>query len=131
MMFITLNYHISATFHTILKKKPSNFCKEFCKENFNIKLLFNSCKVKNCFSNEDSIPDDLKSFLVNKLTSACCSSSYTGENCHHFKTTNHEHIKKDKKSSIFEYLHSFTACFDSYFNSSPFKITDKANSKFH
>ena len=29
-----------------IKVKPSKLCKEFCKENFNIKLIFNSFKVK-------------------------------------------------------------------------------------
>ena len=43
---------------------------EFCKENFNITLGFNSFKVKNYFSFKDLIPDDLKSFLVYKFTCA-------------------------------------------------------------
>ena len=50
-------------------------CEEFCQENFNIKLVFNSFKVKNYFSYKDPIPDDLKSFLVYKFTCASCSSS--------------------------------------------------------
>ena len=50
-----------------IKKKLSKLCKEFCKENFNIKLLFNSFKIKNYFSYKDPIPDDLKSFLVYNL----------------------------------------------------------------
>ena len=32
-----------------IKKKLSKLCKEFCKENFNIKLVFNSFKIKNYF----------------------------------------------------------------------------------
>ena len=51
-----------------IKNKLSKLCKEFCKENFNIKLVFNSFKIKNYFSYKDPIPDDLKSFLVYKLT---------------------------------------------------------------
>ena len=47
-----------------IKNKFSKLCKEFCKENFNIKLVFNSFKIKNYFSYKDPIPDDLKSFLV-------------------------------------------------------------------
>ena len=42
----------------------SKLCKEFCKENFNIKLVFNSFKIKNYFTYKDPVPDDLKSFLV-------------------------------------------------------------------
>ena len=57
------------------------------------------------------------------------SSSCIGETCCHFKTRIEEHIKKDNKSHIFKHLHSTTTCLDSY-NSLPFKIIDKANSKF-
>ena len=42
-----------------IKNKLSKLCKEFCKENFNIKLVFNSFKIKNYFSYKDPIPDDL------------------------------------------------------------------------
>ena len=32
-----------------IKNKLWKLCKEFCKENFNIKLVFNSFKIKNLF----------------------------------------------------------------------------------
>ena len=104
-------------------------CKEFCKDNFNIKLVFNSFKTKNYFSYKDQIPNNLKSFLVDKFTCASCSSSYIGKTCRHFKTRIEEHIKKDNKSHIFKHLHSTATCFDSY-NSLCFKLIGKANSKF-
>ena len=104
-------------------------CKEFCKENVNIKLVFTSFKIKNYFSYKDPIPDDLKSFLVYKFTCASCSSSYTGETCLHFKTRIEEYIKKYNKSHVFKYLHSTATCSGSY-NSLSFKIIDKVNSKF-
>ena len=104
-------------------------CKEFCKENFIIKLVFNSFKIKSYFSYKDPISDDVKSFLVYKFTCANCSSSYTGKTCRHFKTRIEERIKKDSKSHIFKHLHCTTLCFDSY-NSLSFKVVDKANSKF-
>ena len=59
-----------------IKNQLSKFCEEFCKEDFNIKLVFNSFKIKNYFSYKDPIPDDLKSFLVYKCTCANCSSRY-------------------------------------------------------
>ena len=120
--------YIGNLLHHIINKL-SKLCKEFCKENFNIKLVFNSFKIKNYFLCKDPIPDDLKSFLVCKFTCASCSSSYIGETCRHFKTRIEEYIKKDNKSHIFKYLHSTATCFVSY-NSLCFKITDKANSKF-
>ena len=112
-----------------IKNKLSKFCKELCRENFNIKLVFNPLKIKIYFSYKDPIPDDLKSFLVYKFTCASGSSSYTGETCCHFKTRIEEHIKKDNKSHILKHLHSTATCFDPC-NSLCFRIIDKANSKF-
>ena len=111
-----------------IKNKLSKICKEFYKESFNIKLVFNSFKIKNHFSYKDSIPNDLKSFLVYKFTCASCSYSYIDETCCRFKTRIDEHIKRDK-SHIFKHLHSAATYFDSY-NSLFLKIIDKANSKF-
>ena len=128
-MSITLSYHISAAFHTISKINFRNFAKGLGKENFNIKLLFSSFKIKIIFLYKDPIPNDLKSFLVYKFTCVSCSSSFTGEAYRHFKTRIEEHIKKDNKSHIFKHVHSTASCFDSY-NSLSFKIIDKANSKF-
>ena len=113
-MFITLNYHISATFDTISKKCFLELCKESYKGNLNIKLVFNSFKIKKYFSYKDPIPNDLKSFLVYKFTCASCSSSYTDKTCRHSKTRMEERIKKDSKSHIFKHLLTTTACFDSY-----------------
>ena len=93
--------YISNLLHHI-KNKLSKLCKEFSKENFSIKLVFTSFKIKNYFLYKDPIPD------------ASCSSSYTGKTCHHFKTRIEEHIKKDNKSHIFKHLHSTATCFDLY-----------------
>ena len=112
-----------------IKNKLSKLCIELCKENFNIKLVFNSVKIKNYFSYKDPISDDLKYFVVYKFTCARCSSNYIGETCRHFKIRIEEHIKKDIKTHIFKHIHSTATCFDSY-NSLCFKIIDNANSKF-
>ena len=72
-----------------------------------------------------------ETFSLNKHQNVkkCCSSSYIGETCRHFKTRSEEHIKKDNKSHIFKHLHSRATCSDSY-NSLCFKIIDEVNSKF-
>ena len=127
VLYFKLPYIGNLSHH--IKNKISKLCKEFCKENFNIKLVFNSFKIKNYFSYKDPIPNDLKSFLVYKFTCASCSSSYIGETCHHFKTRIEDHIRKDNKSHIFKHLNSTATCFDSY-NSLCFKIFDKVYSKF-
>ena len=116
--------YISNLSHHI-KNKLTKLCKEFCKGNFNNKLVLNSFKIKIYFSYKDQIPDDLISFLVYKFTCV----SYIGETCRHFKTRIEEPIKNDNKSHIFKHLSSTATCFDS--NSSLcFRITDEANSKF-
>ena len=69
-----------------IKNKLSKLCKEFCKENFNIKLVINSFKIINYFPYKDPILNDLKSFLVYKFACASSRSSYIGETCRHFKT---------------------------------------------
>ena len=51
-----------------IKNKLLKLCKEFCKENFNMKLVFSSFKIKNHFSYKDPIHNDLKSFVVYKFT---------------------------------------------------------------
>ena len=102
-------------------------CKEICKENFNIKLVFTSFKIKNYFYHKNPIPDDFKSFLVYTFTCASYSSSYIDQTCCHFKTKIAEHIKKKNNFHIFKHLHSTTTCFDSCY--SPFlKIIQKVNS---
>ena len=85
-----------------IKVKLLKLCKELCKEYFNIKLVFDSFKVKNYFSYKDPILNDLKSFLVFKFTCASCSSSYIGETFRHFKIRIEDNIKKDNKVSYFQ-----------------------------
>ena len=111
-----------------IKNNLSRLGKEFCKESVNIKLVFTSFKIKNYFSYKDLTPDDFKSFLVYKFTSASCSSGYIGETCRHWLRIE-KHIKRDNKSHVFKHLH-FTAAFFGSYNSLSFKIIDKANSKF-
>ena len=94
-----------------IKNRLSKPCKNFCKNSFNMKLVFNSLKIKDYFTYKDPIPNDLKSFLVYKFACAISSSSYIGETCRHFRTRIEEHIKKDSKSHIFRHLHSTATSF--------------------
>ena len=63
----------------LLHHIKNKLCKEFCKENFSIKLVFDSFKIKNYLTLKDPIPNDLNPFLVYKFTCASCSSSYIDE----------------------------------------------------
>ena len=117
--YFKLPYISNLSYH--IKNKFSKLCKMFSKGNINIKLVYNSFKIKNYFSYKDPFPDDLKSFLVYKFTCGSCSSSYIGETCH-FKTRTEQHIKKNNKFHIFKHLNSTATLY--------FKRIDKANSKF-
>ena len=52
-----------------IKNKLSKFSKGLCKENFNIKLVFRSLKIKNYFSYKDPISNNL-SLCINLLVLA-------------------------------------------------------------
>ena len=103
--YLKLPYMTNLSCH--IKNKLSKLRKEFCKESFNIKLVFSSFKIKNYFSYKDPIPNDLKSFLVYKFTCASCSSSYIGETYRHFKTRIEEHIKNNLALTLSLQLLSF------------------------
>ena len=114
-----------------IKNKLSKVCKEFCEENFNVKLVFSSSKIKLFFSYKYPIPDDLKTFLVHRFICASCSSRYIGKTCCHFKARIEEHIKNDNKSHIVKRLHPTATCFDSFLNNTlSFKIINKGGPKF-
>ena len=72
-----------------IKNKLAKLCRECCKENFNIKLVFNSFKIRKYFSYKDPIHDDLKFFLVYKFTCASCSSSYIGKTWSYIEFSSH------------------------------------------
>ena len=63
--YFKLSYICNLSDH--IKNKLSKLSKEFCKENFNIKLVFSSFKIKNYFSYKDPLSNDLKYFLVKYL----------------------------------------------------------------
>ena len=89
--YLKLPYISNLSYH--IKNILSKLGKEFCKENFDIEVVFTSFKLKNYLSSKTPIPVDLKSFLVYKFTSASYSSSYIGQTCRHFKTSIEKNIK--------------------------------------
>ena len=122
----TSNYYILAS---ILNKFIENnkTVKQYCNEN-NVKIVFTSFKISNYFSVKDATPYFLKSFLVYKFICARCKSCYIGETCRHFITRIDEHIKKNKKSHVFQHLHNKEKCFSS-FDLNCFSILDSAATK--
>ena len=85
-----------------IKNKRSKLCKEFCKENVNVRLVFTSFNIKNYFSYKDQIRDDLKSFLVYKFTCARCSSRYIGETCSTIPCFTLQNVKISNSSCDFD-----------------------------
>ena len=111
-----------------IQKKLSKICKQFFKD-ADLEIVFTSFKINNYFSTKDKTPYFLKSFLVCNFVCVRCNSCYIGETCHHFKTRINEHVKKDKKSNIYKYLHNNKEFFSS-FNSDCFSILDYAPTHF-
>ena len=111
-----------------VQKKITKLCKQYYNEN-NVKIVFTSFKISNYFSVKDATPYFLKSFLVYKFICARCKSCYIGETCHHFIIRIDEHIKKDKKSHVFQQQHNKEECFSS-FDLNCFSILDLATTKY-
>ena len=108
-----------------VQKKITKLCKQYFNEN-NVKIVLTSFKRSNSFSFKDATLYFLKSFLVYKFIFARCN---IGENCRHFKTRIDEHIKKDKKSHVFQHLRTKEECFSS-FDLNCFSILDLTTTKY-
>ena len=65
----------------------------------------------NNFSTKNKKTLFLKSFPVYKVDCARQNFCYIGETCLHFKTTNDEHVKKDKKSNIYVNIYTIMKSF--------------------
>ena len=112
-----------------VQKKIWKLCQQYCKEN-NVKIVFTSFKISNYFSVKDATLCFLKSFLVYKFVCVRCKSCYVGETCRHFIIRIDEDIKRDKRSHVFQHLHSKEEeCFSS-FDLDCFSILDSATTKY-
>ena len=111
-----------------VQKKIAKLCKQYCNEN-NVKRVFISFKISNYFSVKDTTPCFLRSILVYTFATKRCKSCYIGETCGHFITSIDEHIKKDKKSHVFQHLHSKEEYF-SRFDLNCFSILYSATTKY-
>ena len=112
-----------------IKRKIHKTVSKYCKEGLQIKIVFNSFKIKQYFSYKDSVPYGLKSNVVYKFSCQECDSCYIGETTRHFKTRIDNHLKSDKNSHVFQHLHKNVRCLNSVSRES-FQILDTANSNF-
>ena len=111
-----------------LKKKIKRLSENYCKTS-NVRIIFSPLKIKTFFSAKDSIPLNLKSFIIYKFVCAGCNSCYIGETTRHFATRINEHLRKDMSSHIYKHLSENENCFD---NSTKdcFSILDTASTQF-
>lgn len=116
-------------FSDIAQTKLRHLLKRYCRPDLDIKLVFNTFKLRNLFSVKDSVPPGLRSRVVYKFSCAGCNASYIGETTRHICTRVREHLLSDKTSHIYKHLQSSKACLDSC-GTECFTILDSAASKY-
>ena len=65
-------------FTKLARVKVTKLLTKFCKKIINIKLVFNTPKVKDYFTSKDKMPQCVKSYVVYKFVCTRCNSCYVG-----------------------------------------------------
>ena len=112
----------------VTKNKIQSLTKKLCKD-IDVKIVFNSFKIKDLFSTKDPLPSYLKSNVVYKFSCASCNACYIGETTRHLSQRIDEHLRKDKNSHIYKHLHENLECFDNCTNAC-FSILDSATTTY-
>ena len=108
-------------FSDLTQTKLNSIISKYYK-NVQVKLVFNSFKIRCFFSVKDSIPSLLKSRVFYQFKCESCNACYIWETSSHFQTRVFEHIRKDENSHDYKHNHNYTTdCFS---------ILDTATSKF-
>ena len=113
----------------VARDKIKNLILEFCKENVSIKVVFSTFKVKTYFSTKDQLPVCYKSNVVYSFVCARCNSCYVGRTHVHFDTRCEQHMRTDKKSSIFRHISNSKECKDAC-NKESFEIIDGGKTSY-
>ena len=92
-----------------IKKRLSKLYKTFCKLDKDIRVIFNTSKIRDYFSTKDTVPKCFKSSVVYQYTCARCASCYVGRTHKHLITRINEHLGSES-SSIFKHLRDNPAC---------------------
>ena len=93
-------------FSGITRQRIVSYFKRFCNDDFNIKLVFSSFKIRSLFGVKDPIPKGLRSLVVYKFTCSSSVACYVGETSRHFSTRINENLKTDKASHVYKHLMS-------------------------
>ena len=86
------------------KKKLNNIILKYCIPNTNIELVFFSFKISSLFPMKDSVPFDLRSYVVYKFVCGSCKADYIGRTKRYLWTRIKEHLEKDKNSYVNKHL---------------------------
>ena len=111
------------------KKKLNNIVLKYCNPNTNIELVFSSFKISSLFSMKDSVPFDLRSYVVYQFVRGSCKADYIGRTKQHLSTRIKEHLETDKKSHIYKHLNESQRC-KALSNSDCFSILDYATTQY-
>ena len=110
------------------KEKITKLLVKFCKISINIKLVFNTTKVKDYFTTKDLMPECFKSHVVYKFICTRCKSCYVGRTHRHVNTRIEEHLT-DSTSSIFKHINANADC-KAMCNRDSFEIIDQASTQY-
>ena len=111
----------------LMQKKIDQLCKRFCKS-LKIKLVFTSEKLRCAFSTKDPYQSEHLSKVIYKFVCASCNANCVGQTSRHFETRIDEHVGKEKKSHIYQYLVSPKDCLDKC-SKDYFSVLDTQNTK--
>ena len=111
------------------KKNFNNIVLKYCDPNTNIELVFSSFKISSLFSLKDSVPFDLRFYVVYKFVCGSCKADYIGRTKQHLSTRIKEHLETDKKSHIYKHLNESQRC-KALSNSDCFSILDYATTQY-
>ena len=81
-------------FSIVAQNRLRKLLKRYC-NNFDVKLVISSFKIRNMLSVKDSVPVELRSNVVYKFTCASCNSCYVGETSRHLSTRIRQHLNRD------------------------------------
>ena len=124
--YVTLPY--IGKFSDFAKKKINKLISKFCNQNLQIRLVFNTCKLKSYFSNKDRLPNMFMSFVIYHFQCTGCNSAYVGRTHVHYDTRCEQHLKTDVNSSIYKHINVKQCCNKS--DKKSFKIIDRANTDY-
>lgn len=116
-------------FSSTIKKRVNQLLKRLCNNNIKINIVFSSYKIRSMFGVKDSIPKELRSFVVYKFTCSSCGACYVGETSRHFATRINEHLKTDKVSHIYKHIMSSKVCL-AQCSPESFCILDRARNSY-